>query len=175
MVLLAILAVGILFFQVGKAAVLKSQAQTAADAAALAGAREIRDQLLRQYATFGATSLGAIDYAAVEAQMAQVRQAQRRHDRRQAGLHGRRRQGHGRPRDQKLGDDAKDIDEENRKGEAQARARVKLALGGVGGLGGANMGPLTGGSAAPGRSRRSPRRSGTSSTSRSSTRRNART
>jgi hypothetical protein len=146
MVLLAILAVGVLFFQVGKAAVLKSQAQTAADAAALAGAREIRDQLLRQYATFGATSLGAIDYPAVTAQMVKY-----------AKLNG----GTivGAPiflgvdvkvtvsTDQKLGKDAKDIGEEDRKGEARARARVELTLGGVGGLGGADMGPLTGGTA----------------------------
>jgi hypothetical protein len=146
MVLLAILAVGVLFFQVGKAAVLKSQAQTAADAAALAGAREIRDQLLQQYATFGATSLGAINYPAVTAQMVKYAKL---NDATIVGA----------PvfmgvdvkvtvsTDQELGDDAKRINEENRKGEAHARARVTLALGGVGGLGGANMGPLTGGSA----------------------------
>jgi hypothetical protein len=141
MVLLAILAVGILFFQVGKAAVLKSQAQTAADAAALAGAREIRDQLLQQYATFGATNVSAINYALVEAKM-----------RRYAALN----KGHivGRPvfmgvdvkvnvnSNDKLGKDAKDIDEQDREGEAHARARVTLTAAPVGGVGGNLGGPV---------------------------------
>jgi hypothetical protein len=148
MVLLAILAVGVLFFQVGKAAVLKSQAQTAADAAALAGAREIRDQLLQQYATFGATNVSAINQALVEAKMRQY-----------AALN----KGHivGRPvivgvdvkvnvnSDEKLGKDAKDVGHEDTEGEAHARARVTLALGGVGGLGG-NIGAPGGGGSASG-------------------------
>ena len=54
-VLLAVLAVGMLMFQVGKAAVLRSDAQTAADAAALAGATEIKRQLTVQWATVGTT------------------------------------------------------------------------------------------------------------------------
>ena len=48
-VMLALLAVGVLMFQVGKAAVLRSSAQTAADAAALAGAREIKRQQGQQH------------------------------------------------------------------------------------------------------------------------------
>src|SRR5215218_2939783 len=68
-VMLALLAVGVLMFQVGKAAVLRSSAQTAADAAALAGAREIRRQLQIQWATTGTTDTHAIDQAAVIAQM----------------------------------------------------------------------------------------------------------
>ena len=68
-VLLALLAVGAMTFQVGKAAVLRSEAQTAADAAALAGAREIRRQLSVQWATLGTTDLSRIDRAAVIAQM----------------------------------------------------------------------------------------------------------
>ena len=52
-ILLALLAVGVLMFQVGKAAVLRSDAQTAADAAALAGAEEIKRQLIAQWATYG--------------------------------------------------------------------------------------------------------------------------
>ena len=44
MLMLAILAIGALSFRIGKAAVLRSNAQTASDAAALAGARSIRDQ-----------------------------------------------------------------------------------------------------------------------------------
>ena len=63
-VLLAVLAVGMLMFQVGKAAVLRSDAQTAADAAALAGATEIKRQLMRQWATAGPPSSTLIDQAA---------------------------------------------------------------------------------------------------------------
>src|SRR5918996_6480110 len=70
MLLLAILALGILGFQIGKAAIQRSQAQTAADAAALAGAREIKRQLQVQWATFGTTDVSAIDRALVVERMA---------------------------------------------------------------------------------------------------------
>ena len=69
MLMLAILALAVMGFQIGKAAILRSQAQTAADAAALAGAREIKRQLQVQWATFGTTDVTAIDQALVEAQM----------------------------------------------------------------------------------------------------------
>src|ERR671914_2279119 len=69
MLLLAILALGIVGFQIGKAAMQRSQAQTAADAAALAGAREIKRQLSQQWATFGTTDISAIDKTLVVAQM----------------------------------------------------------------------------------------------------------
>ena len=68
-VMLALLAVGVLMFQVGKAAVLRSGAQTAADAAALAGAREIRRQLMVQWATTGTTDISLINRPLVIAQM----------------------------------------------------------------------------------------------------------
>jgi hypothetical protein len=71
MLLLAILALGVVGFQVGKAAILRSQAQTAADAAALAGAREIRRQLQVQWATLGTTDVTAIDHGLVRARMAE--------------------------------------------------------------------------------------------------------
>src|SRR4051794_13131639 len=144
-VLLAILAVGVLFFQVGKAAVLKSQAQTAADAAALAGATDIRDQLLAQYASSGSTSLTAIDYSRAEAKM-------RDYAHKNGGTIV------GRPvfmgvdvkvtvtTDQTLGRDAKSFGEENTRGEARSRARVTLVAGGPG-LPGSSMGPVPGGSA----------------------------
>ena len=45
MVLLGIAGLGVVAVQIGKATVLRSDAQTAADAAALAAVREIRDQL----------------------------------------------------------------------------------------------------------------------------------
>ena len=68
--LLAIVGLGVVGFQIGKAAILRSEAQTAADAAALAGAHEIKRQLQVQWATFGTTDVSAIDRAAVVAQMA---------------------------------------------------------------------------------------------------------
>src|SRR5215211_6121588 len=67
-VMLALLGVGVLMFQVGKAAVLRSSAQTAADAAALAGAREIRRQLMIQWATTGTTQV-PVNEMLVRAQM----------------------------------------------------------------------------------------------------------
>lgn len=69
-VLLATLWLGVAVFDVGRAAVLRSGAQTAADAAALAGAREIRRQLQAQFAATGQTSLALIDYGLVRAAMA---------------------------------------------------------------------------------------------------------
>ena len=60
MLMLAILALGMLTFRIGKAAVLRSGAQTAADAAALAGARSIRDQLIAQMATTGTSDLARV-------------------------------------------------------------------------------------------------------------------
>src|SRR5687767_3314403 len=65
MLLLAIVALGVLAFQIGKAAVLRSGAQTAADAAALAGARNIRDQLIQQVLTTGTSDLARINRIAV--------------------------------------------------------------------------------------------------------------
>src|SRR5215210_7628232 len=67
MLMLAILALGMLTFRIGKAAVLRSDAQTAADAAALAGARSIRDQLVAQVATTGTSDLARISRPAVRA------------------------------------------------------------------------------------------------------------
>jgi hypothetical protein len=61
MLMLAILAIGMLAFKIGKAAVLRSGAQTAADAAALAGAKNVRDQLIAQMATTGTTDLARIN------------------------------------------------------------------------------------------------------------------
>src|SRR5687768_17357505 len=68
-VLLALLALGALMFQVGRAAVLRSDAQTAADAAALAGATEIKRQLMAQWATYGTTDLQLVSEPLVRARM----------------------------------------------------------------------------------------------------------
>src|SRR5688572_15573217 len=72
--LVVTLSFGVLFFQVGKASVLRSDAQNAADAAALAGAKEIQRQLQLQWTTLGYTSPAAIDVGAVEARMADYAQ-----------------------------------------------------------------------------------------------------
>ncbi len=143
MLLLAILALGIVGFQIGKAAMQRSQAQTAADAAALAGAREIKRQLEQQWATFGTTDADAIDKPRVEAEM-----------RRYAELNGGRLDPDHRPdigasdvrvwveTQSTLGEDAKSVDQEDSRGFARARAAVSLgaSLGGVGAFGGTNAG-----------------------------------
>lgn len=65
--MIAILALGILAFGVGRAAILRSDAQTAADAAALAGAKNVRAQLEAQVAATGSADLSRIDRSAVQA------------------------------------------------------------------------------------------------------------
>lgn len=70
LLLVVTLSLGILFFQVGKASVLRADAQNAADAAALAGAREIQRQLRAQWLRFGYTTPAALDMGRVRAEMA---------------------------------------------------------------------------------------------------------
>ncbi len=65
--LLAIIGLGIMAFGIGRAALLRSDAQTAADAAALAGARNVRDQLEAQMVSRGYTNLGEVNRSLVEA------------------------------------------------------------------------------------------------------------
>src|SRR4051812_47198194 len=140
-VLLALLAVGMLMFQVGKAAVLRSEAQTAADAAALAGATEIRRQLTVQWATSGTTDLTLIDRALVIATMREYA------SKNGAALVPGTTHIDGVDvkttvsTDETLGEGARDIDSEDKKGFAKARARIEVAAG----LGGASIGPVPGG------------------------------
>lgn len=134
MLLLAILALAIVGFQIGKAAILRSQAQTAADAAALAGAREIKRQLELQWVTFGTTDVGAIDQQLVQARMAEY-----------AERNGGRIDPEQPPKvegvdvrvwvvsEKELGNDAKSIESEHDRGRARARATLSLG-GSVGGL-----------------------------------------
>src|SRR5215207_6998689 len=136
-VLLAVLAVGMLMFQVGKAAVLRSDAQTAADAAAMAGANEIKRQLMTQWATAGTTDITLIDQALVRARMAEYAKK------------------NGATLIQSSvviqGVDVKaavttdeEVGKQDAKGEARARARIELMPGlGAGG----SIGPIPGGSA----------------------------
>jgi hypothetical protein len=143
MLLLAILALGVVGFQVGKATIQRSQAQTAADAAALAGAREIKRQLEVQWATFGTTNIDAIDEKLVEAQMrkyAELNKGRIDPDRGPEINDADVRvwvetQG-------TLGEDAKDIGQEDTRGSARARAALSLgaSIGGVGAIGGTGAG-----------------------------------
>jgi len=133
MLLLAILALGVLAFQIGKAAVLRSGAQTAADAAALAGARNIRDQLIQQVLTTGTSDFARTNRLAVHAAAADYA---RRND---AVLRDLDIQG----ADVRATVDTEetiDASEDERKGRARARARVEL-LAPPAALGGGNIGP----------------------------------
>jgi Putative Flp pilus-assembly TadE/G-like len=140
-VLLALLAVGMMMFQVGRAAVLRSDAQTAADAAALAGASEIRRQLQLQWATTGVTDINRIVRPLVIARMQQYAKKNG------ATLIVSKVSIEGVDvkatvaTDEALGKDAKNIDSEDAKGHAKARARVEIAAG----LAGASIGPVPGG------------------------------
>jgi Putative Flp pilus-assembly TadE/G-like len=141
MLMLAILALGMLTFRIGKAAVLRSGAQTAADAAALAGARSVRDQLIAQVAATGTS-----DFSRVSTPIAMAAAADyaKRNDARlvkftvegadvRAWV----------DTDEKL-----DAPKENRQGKASARGRVELetfqSLGVDFGGSGGGGGPVTG-------------------------------
>ncbi|MDP9133327.1 MAG: pilus assembly protein TadG-related protein, partial [Actinomycetota bacterium] len=140
MLMLAILALGMLTFRIGKAAVLRSGAQTAADAAALAGARNIRDQLIAQVSTTGTSDFSRVNIALVRAAAADYA---KRNDARLTDL-------------KMEGADVRawvtteekiDPPKQEREGKASARARVELLpySPSVGGLpGGGPIGPLGG-------------------------------
>ena len=66
LLLVALAAGAVLFLQIGAGADLRARAQTAADAAALAGAREVRSQLLEQMMKEGAFG-GLLDEARIQA------------------------------------------------------------------------------------------------------------
>jgi cell wall-associated NlpC family hydrolase len=113
----ALIGAGLLLFQFGTATALQADAQTAADAAALAGAREVRSQLYRMDRLDG-----YIDDASVRSAAADY--AERNH----ATLVEFRREGldvvvtvqtH-----DALGEDAAPVDAEGRRGQASARGRV---------------------------------------------------
>ena len=137
MLLVAILALGVIGFQIGKAAILRSQAQTAADAAALAGAREVKRQLEWQWVTYGTTDITAIDESLVVARMKDY--AERNDGRLDPA----------RPPDiegidirvwvvseDELGEQAERIDSADDRGGARARATLSLGASLVGSSGG---------------------------------------
>jgi hypothetical protein len=125
-VLLAAIWLGISVFNVGRASVLRSEAQTAADAAALAGARNVRQQLQAQFAATGQTSLALVNYGLVRAAMtdyanrngADLVRTEFRGVDVKAWVRDRTR----------MGSRAKNIDQEKRRAEARARARIEIAF-----------------------------------------------
>ena len=67
MIMLSLLAFGVLFFQVGRAAIFSTEAQTAADAAALGAVQNIKAQLSAQVGRTGRSALARLDPAAIKA------------------------------------------------------------------------------------------------------------
>jgi Putative Flp pilus-assembly TadE/G-like len=125
MLMVVTLSLGVLFFQVGKASVFRSDAQNAADAAALAGAKEIQRQLQAQWATFGHTTTD-IDEAAVVAEM-------EKYARRNDGVLVKHELNvlavdvkAWTTSERKLGEDAEPADAQDVKATAKARAQVAL-------------------------------------------------
>lgn len=144
MLVMAVFALGIMAFQIGRATILRSEAQTGADAAALAAARDVRNQLNAQVARFGFADLSLVSGARVRAA---ANDYARRNDVRITAFD---RQGVDVKvrvtTKEKLGKRARPIDSEDTKGEAKARARVQLFTAAASFDGGApNMGPLPSG------------------------------
>jgi hypothetical protein len=126
-----------LTFGIGRAAVLRSGAHTAADAAALAGARSIRDQLAAQVATTGTSDLARVNEALVRAAAADYA---KRNGGRLVKL-----EMEGADVRTWVDTDEEKVDEpqEEQRGEAKARARLELIFApgfGAGGLGGGAAG-----------------------------------
>ena len=146
MVMLALIVVGVMFFQVGRAAIFSTEAQTAADAAALAAVEDVQQQLSEQVGLFGEAHFARVDDARVEAAAevyaqrngAHVTQVERRGADVKVWV----------ATNARLGRGAERLEREDTRGEARARARVELLIiPGAGVAGGAgNLGPaVTGG------------------------------
>lgn len=122
--MLGVLSVGMVFFQIGRAAVFSTEAQTAADAAALAAVKDVRAQLMEQVAATGTSDLALINPLRVRAAAASY--AQRN------GGHVTRLERRGVDvkvwvsTNAKLGRQARELGEQDRRGEARARARLDL-------------------------------------------------
>jgi hypothetical protein len=142
MIMIGLVVVGMLFFQVGRAAVFSTQAQTGADAVALAAAKNIKQQLMRQLATTGVADIAAIDD--LEMQAYAQRYAVQNHVSATITRTGADVRVHAQTL-QTLGDGARRLEKEDERGTARARARVELFAIPGSGIGG-NMGPdVTGG------------------------------
>lgn len=121
--LVSLLLVGVLLFQVARGSDLRARAQTAADAAALAGARDIRSQLE------ALAMRGRIDVSAID--LGRVRSAASDYARRNGGrLTKLERLGIDVRvevvTDEKLGDPAEPVDSEGSRGIARARASFSV-------------------------------------------------
>ena len=143
MVVFALIVFGMLFFQIGRAAIFSTQAQTAADAAALAAVKEVQRQLIAQVAATGTSDLSSVDSARVLAAAEAYARRNKAHvtkiDRR--GVDAKVWVA----TDEVLGRGAKRLDQEDTRGEARARARVELLALPSGSGGGGNLGPAVGG------------------------------
>jgi hypothetical protein len=146
MILAALVVVGMLFLQVGRAADFSSHAQAGADAAALAAARDVKQQLERQVATTGMSDIVTIDPIEVRAAAETYARLNR------VRITDFQREGADVrvwvTTDESLGSAAKDLGSEDQHGNARSRAVLELvgipSLGGGGG--GGNIGPdVTGG------------------------------
>jgi Putative Flp pilus-assembly TadE/G-like len=146
MLMVVTLSLGVLFFQVGKASVFRSDAQNAADAAALAGAKEIQRQLQVQWATYGYTTMN-IDEAAVVAKMQEYARKNDgvlvKHELNVLAVDVRA----WTTSERKLGADAEPADAQDVKATARARAQVALGPYSTGDPGGTSVTP---GHVAPG-------------------------
>lgn len=135
-VMLSLLAVGLLFFQVGRAAIFSTEAQTAADAAALGAVEEVKAQLMAQVATTGTSDLALIDSVRVRAAAETYAQRNKGHvtklDRRGVDVKV------WVATNQTLGRGAKKLDREDTRGVARARARIDVVA--LAGSGGASIG-----------------------------------
>ena len=124
MMMLALVVVGMLFFQVGRAAIFSTEAQTAADAAALAAVKNVQQQLMEQVAATGTSSLALIDSARVAAAAESYAQRNGGHvtkiDRRGVDVKV------WVVTNDRLGRGAERLDREDTRGSARARARVEL-------------------------------------------------
>src|SRR5690242_6676584 len=146
MVMTALVVVGMLFFQVGRAADYSSRAQTGADAAALAAAKDVKQQLENQVAASGVADIEQIDPVEVRAQAdryaalndVRITRFQRTGADVRVWVE----------TNATLGEGAKKIDASGQREDARSRAVLELvAVPGLGGGGGGgNIGPdVTGG------------------------------
>ena len=131
LILLVTLSLGVLVFQTGRAAVLRSDAQSAADASALAGVRNVKQQLEAQVAATGVANPLAVNDVLVRA--AATDYARRNGGEvvsfERLGVDVRVRV---RTKDD-LGEQAEPLDQEDLRGTARARATLGLAPGIAGG------------------------------------------
>lgn len=141
MTMFALVAVGMMLLQVGRATIFSTEAQTAADAAALAGAKNVQQQLMAQMALTGTANPelvnDALVFAAAEVYAKRNGAHITRLDRRGVDVRV------WVSTDETLGRGAESLGKEGTRGNARARARIEISLGGLVIAG--NIGSLVGG------------------------------